>query len=149
MLTITPHNHKLRPVYLISLLLLEDFAAVGLGVAGAGVGFGVTGEGVALADLLCFEDLEAVGKRVGRFVGRLVTGEDVGRLVTGEDVGETEPGSSPSSQTNVFSLHVKPRQHVPSGTSGMREHGSSNKPQACGKKSHVQIKKTEKCIQKI
>ena len=133
MLTITPHNHKLRPVYLISLLLLEDFAAVGLGVAGAGVGFGVTGEGVALADLLCFEDLEAVGKRVGRFVGRLVTGEVVGRLVTGEvvgrlvtgeDVGETEPGSSPSSQTNVFSLHVKPRQHVPSGTLGMREHGS-------------------------
>ena len=115
MLTITPHNHKLRPVYLISLLLLEDFAAVGLGVAGAGVGFGVTGEGVALADLLCFEDLEAVGKRVGRFVGR---------LVTGEDVGGTEPVSSPSSQTNLFSLHVRPRQHVPSGTLGMREHGS-------------------------
>lgn len=92
---------------------------------------------MALADLLCFEDLEAVGKRVGRFVGR---------LVTGDAVGESEPGS----QTSVFSLHVKPRQHVPSATPGMREHESPNKPQACGKKSHIQIiKKTEKRIQKI
>ena len=83
-------NYKLKPDSPITLLLLPlslaslaDFAVVGLGVAGGGVGAGVTGEGVALADLLCLEDLEAVGKLVGRLVG------------------ESLPVSSPPPQTNT------------------------------------------------
>ena len=112
----------------------DDFAAVGLGVAGGGIGAGVTGEGVALADLLCFEDLEAVGKLVGRFVGGLDTGELVGPFVgeldTGELVGGSLSGSSPPPQTNIpdsSSLHTLP-QHVPKGLPSTTVHGSPKAP---------------------
>ena len=60
---------------------------------------------MALADLLCLEDLEVVGKLVGRLVGGL----EMGEVVVGV------PGSSPSPQMKfpgslISSPQVKPAQ---------------------------------------
>ena len=88
-------EYNQKPDFPIALLLfftfIEAFDAVGSRVTGVWV----AGEGVALVDLLFFEDLvlEAVGKLVGRF-GDSVTGESVMGVLEGRLLGldDGEPG---------------------------------------------------------